>query len=83
VAVPRTLARLPHHAVATVDLAPEAAAEAIRAQLQGWRRAESADGEVRAFSAASTEENCPLSYCSLTTTRTGRPVAARPVALIR
>jgi cytochrome c biogenesis protein len=51
VAVPRNLARLPHHAVATVDLAPEAAAEAIRAQLQGWRRAESADGEVRAFSA--------------------------------
>ena len=40
VAVPRNLARLPHHAVATLDVAPEAAAAAVRARLKGWRGAE-------------------------------------------
>ena len=35
VAVPRNLARLPHHAVATLDAAPEEAAAAVRARLQG------------------------------------------------
>jgi cytochrome c biogenesis protein len=44
VAVPRNLARLPHHAVATLDVDPETAAAAVRARLKGWRRAESAEG---------------------------------------
>ena len=44
VAVPRNLARLPHHAVATLDVDPEAAAAAVRARLKGWRTSETPDG---------------------------------------
>ena len=44
VAVPRNLARLPHHAVATLDVTPDEAAAAVRARLKGWRVAESPDG---------------------------------------
>ena len=44
VAVPRNLGRLPHHAVADLDAAPEDVTEAVRARLKGWRVAESADG---------------------------------------
>ncbi|HEY0814800.1 MAG TPA: cytochrome c biogenesis protein ResB [Pseudonocardia sp.] len=51
VAVPRNLARLPHHGEAVLDVAPEVAADAVRARLRGWRRTESAEGEARAFSA--------------------------------
>ncbi len=55
VAVPRNLARLPHHAEATLDAAPEDVADAVRARLKGWRKAESqeapGEGEARAFSA--------------------------------
>jgi cytochrome c biogenesis protein len=44
VAVPRNLGRLPHHAVATLDTAPDEVAAAVRARLKGWRVAESSDG---------------------------------------
>jgi cytochrome c biogenesis protein len=44
VAVPRNLARLPHHAVATLDVPAEEATAAVRARLKGWRVAESSDG---------------------------------------
>jgi cytochrome c biogenesis protein len=44
VAVPRNLARLPHHAVATLDATPDEATAAVRARLKGWRVAESPDG---------------------------------------
>ena len=44
VAVPRNLARLPHHAVATLDVPAEEATAAVRARLKGWRVAESPDG---------------------------------------
>ena len=44
VAVPRNLARLPHHAVATLDVTPDEATAAVRARLKGWRVAESPDG---------------------------------------
>ena len=44
VAVPRNLGRLPHHAVATLDAAPDEVTEAVRARLKGWRVAETADG---------------------------------------
>ena len=41
VAMPRNLARLPHHAVATLDVPAEEATAAVRARLKGWRVAES------------------------------------------
>ena len=44
VAVPRNLARLPHHAVATLDVPAEEATAAVRARLKGWRVTESPDG---------------------------------------
>jgi cytochrome c biogenesis protein len=44
VAVPRNLARLPHHAVATLDVPAEEATAAVRARLKGWRVVESPDG---------------------------------------
>lgn len=44
VAVPRNLGRLPHHAVATLDVSPEEASAAVRARLKGWRVAETPDG---------------------------------------
>ena len=44
VAVPRNLARLPHHAVATLDVPAEEATAAVRARLKGWRVAESPEG---------------------------------------
>ena len=44
VAVPRNLARLPHHAVTTLDVTPDEATAAVRARLKGWRVAESPDG---------------------------------------
>jgi len=44
VAVPRNLARLPHHAVATLDVPVEEATAAVRARLKGWRVAESPEG---------------------------------------
>jgi cytochrome c biogenesis protein len=47
VAVPRNLGRLPHHAVATLDVSAEEAADAVRARLKGWRFTES-DGEFSA-----------------------------------
>jgi cytochrome c biogenesis protein len=51
VAVPRNLARLPHHDTATLEVDPDVAAERIRARLRGWRRTESTEGETCAFSA--------------------------------
>lgn len=52
VATPRNLARLPHHATATLDETPEVATERVRALLRGWRVAETApDGSTREFSA--------------------------------
>jgi cytochrome c biogenesis protein len=44
VAVPRNLARLPHHAVGTLDVPAEEATAAVRARLKGWRVVESPDG---------------------------------------
>ena len=44
VAVPRNLARLPHHAVATLDVPADEATAAVRARLKGWRVAESPEG---------------------------------------
>ena len=51
VAVPRNLARLPHHAVATLDVPAEEATAAVRARLKGWRVAESAEDDQRGISA--------------------------------
>lgn len=51
VAVPRNLARLPHYAVAVLDLPPDVAAELVRARLRGWRRVEGAEGATRTVSA--------------------------------
>ncbi|MFC9787305.1 cytochrome c biogenesis protein ResB [Rhodococcus sp. NPDC127528] len=48
VAAPRNLARLPHHADATVDAAPEAVAEAVRARLRGWKTSTRTGAELRA-----------------------------------
>jgi cytochrome c biogenesis protein len=55
VAVPRNLARLPHHGSAELPLTPDAAADLVRTRLRGWRvaeRSEGADGAgARTFSA--------------------------------
>ena len=51
VAVPRNLARLPHHGVATLDVAPDEAAERVRSRLRGWRTTEAEAGGARTFSA--------------------------------
>jgi cytochrome c biogenesis protein len=51
VATPRNLARLPHHATATLDLPPEEAAARVRGRLRGWRRTEKEAGSGRTISA--------------------------------
>jgi cytochrome c biogenesis protein len=51
VAVPRNLARLPHHAEGPVDGDPDATAAAVRALLRRWRVAERRDGDAVTFSA--------------------------------
>jgi cytochrome c biogenesis protein len=54
VVVPRNLARLPHHGVATLDVGIDDAAERVRTRLRGWRRVEATEGDgdsVRTFSA--------------------------------
>ena len=52
VAVPRNLARLPHHAESTADDDPDAVVERARRRLRGWRVAvRSERGGVRTLSA--------------------------------
>ncbi len=51
VAVPRNLARLPHHGRGVLDVGPDEAAERVRTRLRGWRVAEPAEGAGRAVSA--------------------------------
>ncbi len=51
VAVPRNLARLPHHAAAPVDPDPDATAAAVRRLLRRWRVAERREGDTVTFSA--------------------------------
>lgn len=51
VAVPRNLARLPHHATATLDVGLDAATAAVGARLKGWRRTETRTADVVTFSA--------------------------------
>lgn len=51
VAVPRNLARLPHHAAATRPADLDVTAAAVRARLRGWRRTEAHDGDTVTFSA--------------------------------
>lgn len=51
VTVPRNLARLPHHATATLDTSVDEAAARVRARLKGWRSTETADGGAVTFSA--------------------------------
>jgi len=51
VAVPRNLARLPHHATGALDVPLDEAATAVRGRLKGWRRTEDHDGAEIAFSA--------------------------------
>lgn len=51
VAVPRNLARMPHHGGAEYALAPGDAAIRVRRRLRGWRVAERSEGDVRTISA--------------------------------
>ncbi|WP_232660645.1 cytochrome c biogenesis protein ResB [Pseudonocardia sp. TRM90224] len=52
VVTPRNLARLPHHASATLDVGIDEAAAAVRERLSGWRSAEADEpGGTRTFSA--------------------------------
>ncbi|MDT7653059.1 MAG: cytochrome c biosis protein [Pseudonocardiales bacterium] len=51
VVTPRNLARLPHHATATLDVGPDEAAERIRGRLRRWRMLETEDGPGRTISA--------------------------------
>lgn len=51
VAVPRNLARLPHHATATVDAALDEVAGTVAARLKGWRRTDARAGDTVTFSA--------------------------------
>ncbi|MEJ3652404.1 cytochrome c biogenesis protein ResB [Actinomycetes bacterium KLBMP 9759] len=52
VVTPRNLARLPHHAAATLDVGIDEAAATVRARLSGWRSAEATEpGGTRTFSA--------------------------------
>ncbi len=51
VAVPRNLARLPHHGSAELPLGLDEAAALVRGRLRGWRVAERPDGTSRTFSA--------------------------------
>ncbi|GAA0902754.1 cytochrome c biogenesis protein ResB [Pseudonocardia zijingensis] len=51
VVTPRNLARMPHHASATLDVGVDEAAERVRSLLRGWRRAEREDGATRTVSA--------------------------------
>jgi cytochrome c biogenesis protein len=51
VATPRNLARLPHHAVDTLDVDVDEAAERIDSLLGGWRRTAAVEGAGRALSA--------------------------------
>ena len=48
VATPRNLARLPHHAVDTLDVDVDEAAERIDSLLGGWRRTAAVEGAGRA-----------------------------------
>jgi cytochrome c biogenesis protein len=51
VATPRNLARMPHHASATLDVGIDEATERVRSRLRGWRRVERPEGAVRTVSA--------------------------------
>ena len=51
VAVPRNLARLPHHATGALDTDLDTAAAAVRSQLRGWRMAERTEDGHRTISA--------------------------------
>jgi cytochrome c biogenesis protein len=51
VAVPRNLARLPHHGEGALDADLDAAADTVRAGLRGWRVAEREEDGRRTFSA--------------------------------
>jgi cytochrome c biogenesis protein len=51
VVTPRNLARMPHHASATLDVGVDEAAERVRSLLRGWRSAERPDGTGRTVSA--------------------------------
>ncbi|MDT7618540.1 MAG: cytochrome c biosis protein [Pseudonocardiales bacterium] len=51
VAVPRNLARLPHHDTLTLDMDVDDAAARVRTRLKGWRRTEAEVGDGRTFSA--------------------------------
>jgi cytochrome c biogenesis protein len=51
VAVPRNLARLPHHASGELPVGLDEAAGLVRGRLRGWRVAERPDGDGRSFSA--------------------------------
>ena len=51
VATPRNLARLPHHAAASVEAPVDDVAERVRTRLRGWRRAERTDAGGRTVSA--------------------------------
>jgi cytochrome c biogenesis protein len=44
VVTPRNLARMPHHASATLDLGIDEATERVRTRLRGWRRVERTEG---------------------------------------
>lgn len=51
VVTPRNLARMPHHATATVDGGIDEATDRVARRLRGWRTATVAEGEGRAVSA--------------------------------
>jgi cytochrome c biogenesis protein len=51
VSTPRNLARMPHHASATLDAGVDEATERVRSRLRGWRLVERPDGEGRTISA--------------------------------
>jgi cytochrome c biogenesis protein len=51
VAVPRSLARLPHHGAAVLEAPLDDVAARVRQRLRGWRHTERRDGQGRTFSA--------------------------------
>ncbi len=51
VVTPRNLARLPHHAEATLDADVDEVAARVRTRLKGWRRREETEGTGRTVSA--------------------------------
>jgi cytochrome c biogenesis protein len=51
VATPRNLARMPHHADATLDVGIDEATQRVRSRLRGWRLVERPDGKGRTLSA--------------------------------